>query len=266
VKTKLALCLTLAAFGSALSSPVAAEPARQRVAQAIGADVLPAFEILTIVRSMGFDPISHPQRRGPYYVLNAVDTRGIEMRIVADARVGEVVSVMPAPPPAMYDSGPRIIHVPQHSVGALPDDPDYVERPPEERDPRQYDRPRQQRRVISPPAPSTKSASAPPESAPPAAQPPATAATPIAPVAPAPPRAVLTRPDSGDDGPTPIKPLPKIGKSERFTSPDPQATGSVTPTVPSQDRAAETGGTSDKAPEAPPPNKLIDMPTVTPLE
>lgn len=262
MKTKLALCLTLAACGGALSSPLAADPARTRVAQSISADVLPAYEILTIVRSMGFDPLSHPLRRGPYYVLNAVDTRGIEMRIVADARVGEVVSVMPVPPPAMYDSGPRIIHVPQHSVGALPDDPDYAERPPEERDPRQYDRPRQQRRVTPPPAPAAKSASVPPA----AAQPPAAAATPAAPAAPAPPRAVLTRPDSGNDGPTPIKPLPKIGKSERFTSPDPQATGSVTPMVPSQDRAAETGGASDKAPEVPPPNKLIDLPAVTPLE
>lgn len=79
---------------------------------------LPVNEILTTVRTMGLNPIGDPVRRGPYYVMHAYDPRGVEVRVVADAHFGEVLSVAPvgilanayAP---QYQRGPRIIHVPQ---------------------------------------------------------------------------------------------------------------------------------------------------------
>jgi hypothetical protein len=86
--------------------------------QTIASDALPADEILTTVRSMGLDPIGDPLRRGPYYVLHAYDPRGIEVRVVADAQLGDILSVRPASVlnsfyTPRYQRGPRIIHVPQ---------------------------------------------------------------------------------------------------------------------------------------------------------
>jgi hypothetical protein len=81
-------------------------------AQATAADALPAYEILNNVRSLGLRPTTQALRRGPYYVLHAIDRRGIEMRVVADAQLGDIVSVAPVLAPR-FNGGPRIIHVPQ---------------------------------------------------------------------------------------------------------------------------------------------------------
>ncbi len=64
---------------------------------------------------MGLNPLNEPLRRGPYYILHATDPRGIEMRVVADAQLGDILSVTPAQRSntANYTRGPRIIHVPQ---------------------------------------------------------------------------------------------------------------------------------------------------------
>ena len=35
------------------------------------ADAMPAYEILTRLRSLALDPIGEPLRRGPYYILHA---------------------------------------------------------------------------------------------------------------------------------------------------------------------------------------------------
>ncbi|MGC1466242.1 MAG: hypothetical protein WA792_10970 [Pseudolabrys sp.] len=87
--------------------------------QTVHADALPPNEIVTTVRGMGLSPTSQPQRRGQYYVLHATDPTGNEMRVVADAQFGDVLSVVPANAltgvyTPHYDNGPRIIHVPQN--------------------------------------------------------------------------------------------------------------------------------------------------------
>lgn len=98
----------MTALGLLLAVPAVAEP--MRLAQSRPA-VLPPYEILTILRSTGFEPIGQPTRRGPNYVLRAVDPDGEEVRLVVDARQGEIVSVTPtvtasrmppAPPGAIY--------------------------------------------------------------------------------------------------------------------------------------------------------------------
>ena len=79
------------------------------------AELLPASDILTTVREMGFAPNTQVVRRGPYYVLHAVDLRGIELRIVADAQFGDILLVEPAWPynyTPYYVRAPHIIHVP----------------------------------------------------------------------------------------------------------------------------------------------------------
>ena len=89
------ICAALAVL--ALSAPAAA--------QGYGPGGLPPHEILTILRSTGLDPLGQPMRRGPNYVLRAIDERDREVSVVVSARSGDVLSVMPVqtasrmPPP-----------------------------------------------------------------------------------------------------------------------------------------------------------------------
>jgi hypothetical protein len=109
----LAIAVLGAATPSAVSSPRDAITA---------ADAIPAYEVLTAVRSMGLNPSTQAVRRGPYYVLHAIDPRGVEVRVIADAQFGDILSVAPvrayedAPP---YQNGPRIIEIPPAGDGDL---------------------------------------------------------------------------------------------------------------------------------------------------
>jgi hypothetical protein len=79
---------------------------------------VPPYEVLTIVRSMGLEPLTRPVRNGPAYALRAVDPAGLEVRVVVDARRGRVLHVSPLGPhysvmPAPYGRPPgRIPMVP----------------------------------------------------------------------------------------------------------------------------------------------------------
>jgi hypothetical protein len=57
---------------------------------------LPPYEVMSIVRSTGLTPMTRPMRRGPYYVLVAVDRFGRQLRVVVDAQLGDVVNLRPA--------------------------------------------------------------------------------------------------------------------------------------------------------------------------
>ncbi len=87
---------------------------------------LPPERIVSAVQSFGLVPTTRAERRGPFYVLHALDRRGTELRVVADAAWGDIVSVTPLYAPR-YDAGPRIIHVPQpgdyeRDSAAVPDE------------------------------------------------------------------------------------------------------------------------------------------------
>jgi len=176
------------------------------------ADAMPSYEVLTRVRSLALDPIGQPLRRGPYYILHAYDRRGTEMRVVADAHFGDVISVTPAtmltaPGPGTV-GGARIIHVPapgedEASVApeAEPEIDEPAPRPAPKAKPQRMPaakhiskrEPEVRRRPFSvePPAP--------PPPPPPAAE----------------RRAILTAPPPPpaplDDGPTPLRPTPRFG-------------------------------------------------------
>jgi hypothetical protein len=68
--------------------------------------VLPPYEIMSIVRTTGLTPLTRPMRRGPYYVLVAVDRVGRQMRVVVDAQLGDIVNLRPALAAASY--GPEV--------------------------------------------------------------------------------------------------------------------------------------------------------------
>jgi hypothetical protein len=108
-----ALTIGLAAGLLAATLSFVAARSRQQDAPAY---VLPSKDILVTLSAMGLDPIGHPLRRGPYFVLHAYDRRGVEMRVVADAQLGDTLSVVPVRNVAVVspnDRAPRIIHVPQ---------------------------------------------------------------------------------------------------------------------------------------------------------
>jgi hypothetical protein len=76
----------------ALATPAAAQ---NYPAQAYPAGGLAPREVFSILRSTGLDPLGPPMRRGPNYVLRAVDENDREVRVVVNARSGDVLSVTP---------------------------------------------------------------------------------------------------------------------------------------------------------------------------
>jgi hypothetical protein len=130
VKQSILVLAVAVMLGSAGAGSVAA--------QTLAADVVPPHETFAIVRSMGLSPLGQPVRRGGLYVLRAGNRHGEVMRVVIDARAGEVVSInpvsggpdryvepgyrppagIPGPRSGPYEQGPRVI----------PADPRYVPR------------------------------------------------------------------------------------------------------------------------------------------
>lgn len=64
--------------------------------QGMAADLLPPHEVTTVIASMGMRPLSRPIWRGDRYVVFAVDRYGQEVRVVLDARNGQVLAVRPS--------------------------------------------------------------------------------------------------------------------------------------------------------------------------
>ena len=91
----------------ALSTPAAAQGYQPGASHG----ACPA-EILTMLRSTGFEPIGQPVRRGPNYVLLAIDDNDREVSLVISARSGDILSVTPMqtasrmPPPPGVSMGP----------------------------------------------------------------------------------------------------------------------------------------------------------------
>lgn len=198
--------LTIGIISVALAATLSVATVRARSPQPVAvAGALAPHEIVSRILAVGLDPIGRPLRRGPYYVAHAYDTRGDEVRVVADAQLGDILSVAPvlAVVPR-YDAGPRIIHVPQpgdeDSASALSvrrvtpdvdDDAEELATPP-----RRQSAPRPPKQKISdaPPAPRRKPYGAAVETRP----------------APVERRTVLRAPMH--DGPTPVKPTPRFAK------------------------------------------------------
>jgi hypothetical protein len=78
------LCCLLLAAAPGRTDPVAPAPP-------LG--LMQPFEINKIVRDAGFTPLGLPQREGTTYVLRAIDSRDILMRVVIDARSGAINAV-----------------------------------------------------------------------------------------------------------------------------------------------------------------------------
>jgi len=57
-----------------------------------GAPVIPPFEVVTAIRSMGLEPAGPVVRRGPVYVIRAYE-EGDPVRVTVDARSGRVLTI-----------------------------------------------------------------------------------------------------------------------------------------------------------------------------
>jgi hypothetical protein len=144
LRTKIALCAGLLAFGVSASERALAQPVPPYYPGAVYpgpvypgyARGLPPHEIVAVVRSAGLDPLSRPMRRGPVYALLAVDRAGQEFRVTVDARLGRVLRIVPMPgarfaapvvvPPTPYGRPPGGIAMvpdgygPNSRIAALP--------------------------------------------------------------------------------------------------------------------------------------------------
>lgn len=244
MKKGLTIGLVIAVLAATLSLVAAASIKREAKSEPLtDADALPAYEIVTTVRSTGLNPISEPVRRGPYYVLQAYDARGREVRVVADARFGDILSIAPFRAPNAtyaqnYERGAKIIHVPQPgerndraNVRASVNERDDPAVADDDHDD-EVDAAPPPRRRVSPPAtqtaprwPSQRSETPPPQQRRSDAPPPPP---------PGPRRAVLSAPPPPAEGPTPIRPTPrfnsKADSGEKFDQPrDPALTPSTPP-------------------------------------
>lgn len=94
------IVVALAAVTGALASSA---PASAQVYAVT--DILPPQEITAIVRQAGLQPISRPVWRPGRYVLHAIDRYGRTLRVVVDARMGEVIRAVPVD--VYADIGPR---------------------------------------------------------------------------------------------------------------------------------------------------------------
>lgn len=108
---------------------------------------LPPGQIVTIVRSQGYQSPSYPYYRGDIYVVDAFDPRGVRVRLVVDPRSGDIVErlyirnqrVIPAPEveEGYAARGPRILNPSEEAAESQRREP----RPPKRTARRPVERP-----------------------------------------------------------------------------------------------------------------------------
>jgi hypothetical protein len=104
LKKQLAVCAALWLLGFGTAGAAGAQTGD--AGRGLSDPALPPYEIMSIVRSTGLAPVTRPMRRGPYYVLVAVDRVGRQMQVVVDAQLGDIVNLRPALAAGSY--GPAV--------------------------------------------------------------------------------------------------------------------------------------------------------------
>jgi hypothetical protein len=117
---------TIAICAGVLALALAAESAAAQLVYPVPPPgallVMPPHEVVAMVRSTGLEPLSHPVRHGPAYVLRAADPAGQVMRVVVDARLGRIVRVVPVfGPRYAAPVGPPPYGRPQGRIALMPD-------------------------------------------------------------------------------------------------------------------------------------------------
>ena len=229
-------------------------------AQNMAADLLPPQEVAAIVASMGMRPLDRPLWRNGRYVLRAVDRYGRDVRVVLDARDGQVLAVRPLARgyghrDDGYDAGPRYApprdyprsdrYDPRFDAPSSPPPAAIPGRPRIDDDDEFFDDDRQEGSLV------------------PRAEPPSVISAPREPADRSPPRRTVS---AAPVEPAPAKtPLPRP-RPEVATAPaDAQPTGSVRPQkapAVAKDKKSETPKEASAQPAKPEAKKdirIIDM-------
>ncbi len=90
-----------------------------------GGPLVPAYDVATIVRSIGLEPLAPPIRRLTTYVMWATDQAGLRVRVIVDARYGEVLAVRPAVAWRRTPAGNRYSGSYNRRYNPAPDRPSY---------------------------------------------------------------------------------------------------------------------------------------------
>jgi hypothetical protein len=114
-----------AANASAQSGYYNVPPRGPSYAQPYGGPLVPAYEVVTIVRSIGLEPLAPPIRRLATYVVWATDREGMRVRVVVDARYGEVLAVRPAVAWRRAPAGTRYSGSYDRGYGVIPRQSSY---------------------------------------------------------------------------------------------------------------------------------------------
>lgn len=93
------------ARSAALALALCATASTVQASDIYGGAVIPPFEVVTAIRSMGLEPASNPVRRGPVYVIRAYED-GDPVRVTVDARSGRVLTVTEVIPGETARLGP----------------------------------------------------------------------------------------------------------------------------------------------------------------
>jgi hypothetical protein len=88
IKRRLLMVAAALAVGTSVAG------AQERLGPPVpGAHLLPAHEIITILRSTGFDPVGRPVRIGSRYEVQAIDPDDYGVRLLVDGHTGRILTV-----------------------------------------------------------------------------------------------------------------------------------------------------------------------------
>ena len=97
--------------------------------QPYGGPLVPAHDVETIVRSIGLEPLAPPVRRLANYVVWATDRDGMRVRVLIDARYGDVLAVRPSLTGRRSADAVRYSGSPNRANGADRSRPSYRAKP-----------------------------------------------------------------------------------------------------------------------------------------
>jgi hypothetical protein len=113
MKFKLVICVVFAAAFAFFAS-------RSPIGPAQASDDR-ASEVSARIRPLGLSVVGQAVRQGSVYIVNALDARGAEMRVIVDAQNGGLISIRASPTVSSasglyayspyYDASPRIINI-----------------------------------------------------------------------------------------------------------------------------------------------------------
>jgi len=119
-----ARAVAFCAFVMTASAAAVQPAAAQYWSHPAGYPVLSPYAIHSVLRAHGLRPITRPVQTGAYVVVRAVDPLGDVVRVLINARYGNIVQVMPLPPAPVVGERPYRPYGP-YAARPYPAEPRY---------------------------------------------------------------------------------------------------------------------------------------------